>query len=895
MSDVISAINTENKPVEIKRTNYRPPQFLIESVGLKFELDDNGSLVTSTLQLHRNKDTNASDRDLILHGENQELIKLSLNGKEIPKENFVVTPETLIIRNMPDQAELQVVTRIYPEKNTALSGLYRSRDTYCTQCEAEGFRRITYYLDRPDVLARFTTEIIADQSRYPIMLSNGNLIDSGKLDDGRHWVKWEDPFKKPSYLFALVAGDFDLLQDSFVTQSGRKIDLRIYVDKGYGNQADHAMASVKAAMKWDEEAYGREYDLDIYMIVAIGDFNMGAMENKGLNIFNTKYILARPETATDDDYIQILSVIGHEYFHNWSGNRVTCRDWFQLSLKEGLTIFRDQSFTEDLVSKAVMRIRDVTALRESQFPEDAGPLAHSVRPESYIEINNFYTSTVYNKGAEVLRMLRTLLGKEVYRKAMDTYFDRFDGQAVTIDDYVDVMQETSGVNLDQFKYWYSQSGTPVVTVKDDYDPAKQIYTLNLSQSCPATPGQTEKKPFYIPIKMALLDKSGKQILLNLDNHIGNHEMVLPLSESSQTFVFQNVSEKPVPSLLRGFSAPIKLNYTYSQSDLAFLAKYDTDEFNKWEAAQKLSLLAIQQLIKDYKSGKQLTSPDSLIDVYRHVLSEEDADLFLKSEMLNLPSEKYIGEQMEVVDVDTIHVVREYLLDQISTQLEQLLISTYESLKDLDSDGFDMKKIGSRQLKNKCLSYLLQSPKYLELALSQFDSSLNACMSDLLPAFRSIVNLDVPEKQDAISRFYDSWKDDALVVDKWLAVQATSKAKGALQTMKNLLRHPAFDIRNPNKVYSLLGSFGHRNPVNFHTKTGEGYAFLTETLKQLDKLNPQVAARMVKPLTEWRRYDKERQKLMCSQLESLMKEPTLSRDMYEIVSRSLQNNRISNEK
>lgn len=877
MSDIITAVEAVNHSSVIKRLDYQVPNFLTTDISLTIDLYESHTIVTSRMQVRSNPTVSVTSTDLVLNGDALQLVSISVNGIVLSASQYMLTKTALVIPGMPSAAEIVVVTRLQPDKNTALSGLYRSGKTYCTQCEAEGFRRITFYQDHPDILARFKTVISADKATYPILLSNGNLVDSGETAEGRHWVQWDDPFPKPSYLFALVAGDFDLLQDTFTTQSGRVIDLRIYVEKGYGDQAGHAMYSLKAAMRWDEQAYGREYDLDIYMIVAIGDFNMGAMENKGLNIFNTKYVLAKPETATDNDYIHILSVIGHEYFHNWSGNRVTCRDWFQLSLKEGLTIFRDQSFSEDLISNAVMRIQDVVSLREVQFPEDAGPLAHPVRPEAYMEINNFYTSTVYNKGAEVLRMMQTILGRDVFRKGMDLYFHRHDGQAVTIDDFVRSMEDVSQVDLTQFTLWYSQAGTPVVSVKDDYDPAKRIYTLNVSQYCPATPGQPDKLPFYIPIRLALFDMNGKAII---------SEQIVMLTQISQTFTFPGVSVKPVLSIFRGFSAPVKLRYTQTDAELMLLFKHDTDTFNRWDAGQQLALSVIRHLISDYQQEKKLVLPTEFINAYTYILEHAQQDKFLLAEMLTLPSEIYIAEQMEVVDVDAIHIVREFVLREVAIKLRSILLDSYHENQCENNASFNVATIGQRQLKNRCLALLLTESTNVDVGLTQFDGALIQNMSDTLPAFQGLINLDIPQRREVLLRFYNTWKSDALVIDKWLAVQAACKLPGTLQEIKSLMRHEAFDIKNPNKVYALIGTFGNRNPAIFHAKSGEGYAFLAETVKQLDKLNPQVAARMVKPLTTWNRYDKERQTLMRGQLTSLLQDTSISRDLYEMVSKSL---------
>jgi len=876
-----SAVQAEsiNEPQPTFLKDYEVPAYLIDEIDLHFDLYEDKTVVTSHLRVRHNRFSTSKINNLVLNGEALTLESILLNGKPLTDTEFQMTEHSLTIHHVPDNFKLEIKTIIYPHENTTLSGLYRPLDTYCTQCEAEGFRRITYFLDRPDVLSRYTTTITADEKKFPILLSNGNLVGKGKLENGRHWVKWEDPFNKPCYLFALVAGDFDVINDTFITQSNHEIKLQVYVEKGYGEQASHAVYSLKEAMRWDEKTYGREYDLDIYMIVAIGDFNMGAMENKGLNIFNTKYILAKPETATDEDYMHILSVIGHEYFHNWSGNRVTCRDWFQLSLKEGLTIFRDQTFSEDMLSRAVIRIHDVNALREVQFIEDASPLAHSVRPESYIQINNFYTSTIYNKGAEVLRMLQTILGPSLFRKGMDLYFSRHDGQAVTIEDYVKSMEDVSGIDLRQFRIWYSQAGTPIVSVEDDYDAENKRYRLTINQKTLPTPGQPNKKALHIPIRMGLLDNNGNDIPLN--------ENVLQLTEASQTFTFENIASRPIPSLLRNFSAPVKLHYNYSDAELQFLFKHDSDAFNRWEAGQRYTLRLLLNLIQDVQHEKPLHLDHAFTDMLNYILEHDHDDDFLLAEMLKIPSEKYIGEQMKIIDVDAIHTAREYMLTEIAKSLEKNLLTTYQRHhQPSNTHTFNIKDIGKRQLKNRCLSYLMLLPKYQELGLQQFEASLKTNMSDLQTALTALANIDSPHREKALQHFYNEWKHDPLVVDKWLAVQASSKLKGTLQTVKQLTHHEAFDIKNPNKVYALIGTFGQRNAVNFHANDGEGYAFLREMVQQLDKLNPQVAARMVNPLTSFKRYDKERQALMQKQLEWLLQDTKISKDLYELVEKSL---------
>lgn len=870
---------TQAKAETVYLKDYRVPDYLIDTVDLEFELGEDFTLVKSRLVIHANPVSQNKSKNLILHGEELELKAVILDGKRLDSKQYKVTPEILTIPHVPDTFTLEIHTRIKPQENTALSGLYKSSGNFCTQCEAQGFRRITYFMDRPDCMARYTTTIIADEKRYPILLSNGNLVDSGKLDAHRHWAKWEDPFKKPCYLFALVAGDLEFIEDFFETMSGKKVTLRIYVEKGNRDKSWHAMEALKKAMRWDEEKFGREYDLDIYMIVAVSDFNMGAMENKGLNIFNTKYILAQPNSATDQDYIHVEAVVGHEYFHNWSGNRVTCRDWFQLSLKEGLTVFRDQSFTADTTSKTVTRIQDVNVLRTAQFTEDAGPLAHPVRPESYIEINNFYTATIYEKGAEVIRMMSTILGEELFRQGMDLYFERHDGQAVTTEDFVRAMEDASGIDLQQFRLWYSQAGTPLLQIKDDYDAIKKTYTLDIKQVIPDTPGQKNKKPMHIPVKIGLIDSSGKEIAHDL----------LHVRQSHEKFHFDNILEQPVPSFLRSFSAPVKIQYDYSDADLQLLFKYDNDLFNRWESGQKYSINLILRLISDFQQKKKLSLPDEFVDAFIYGLQTVDDKLFL-AELLTLPSEKYLAEQMEQIDVDSIHAVREFVLKEVAKQLKNLFITVFQK-----HDGksrpyqFNMKEVGRRQIKNLCLHYLAQlnEPDINEnYIMNQFQHALNDNMTDTIAALRCLTNIDGSLRDAALKDFYTKWQNDPLVLDKWFAMQATSKLPKTLGQVKKLIHHPAFDIKNPNKVYSLIGAFCQQNPVHFHKINGEGYEFLREIVLQLDALNPQVAARMVGPLINWKRFDSKRQQLMKQQLDFILNHKKLSKDVYELVSKSL---------
>ncbi|MCD6038667.1 MAG: pepN [Gammaproteobacteria bacterium] len=859
--------------------DYKVPDYLIDTVDLEFDLREEFTIVTAKLAVYINPSSLQPSPHLILNGEMLELLSVVLDGKSLTKARFQKTEVSLIILDVPQVFTLEIQTRIKPQENTALSGLYKSGGNFCTQCEAQGFRRITYFLDRPDVMARFKTTLIAHKKRYPILLSNGNEISNKELSEGRHAVTWEDPFKKPCYLFALVAGKLDCAEDFFITQSGRRVILRIYVELGHLDKCAHAMKAVKKAMRWDEEKFGREYDLDIYMIVAVSDFNMGAMENKGLNIFNTQYILAKPETATDTDYVHIESVIAHEYCHNWTGNRITCRDWFQLSLKEGLTIFRDQNFTADTTSPTVARINDVIDLRTSQFPEDAGPLAHPVRPDSYVEINNFYTSTVYNKGAEVIRMQQTLLGEAVFRKGMDLYFARYDGQAVTIEEFVKSMEDASGIDLKQFRLWYSQAGTPVLDVTDQYDAQQKKYTLKIKQSCPVTPGQPEKKPFHIPIKIGLMEASGKEMRQDL----------LHLKEAEQAFQFSDIATPPIPSLLRGFSAPVKINYAYSDAALQLLFKSDTDLFNRWEAGQRYTVQLILRLINDYHKNETLLLPTDYIAIFQHLLETMQDDKLLLAEMLTLPSEKYIAAQMAIIDVEAIHFVRKFIMIELATHLQSLFCDVYQENNEIKSaPEFTMEGAAKRHLKNVCLAYLMTlGKKYKQLTLDQFKIALSTNMTDTIAALRPLMNIACPERETALTQFYQQWKNDPLVIDKWFALQGSATLPDTLGRVRCLLEHPAFDLRNPNKVYSLIGTFAYRNPVRFHVANGEGYQFLADCVLQLDSLNPQLAARLVKPLSEWQRYDPKRQDLMRNQLKGILRSKSISRDVGELVSKSLE--------
>ncbi|MGJ0427998.1 aminopeptidase N [Methylobacter sp.] len=877
-------------PQTIYLKDYTVPDYLIDSVELNFTLDDENTQVISRLTMRRNPASQSAGKSLTLSGENLKLLRVNLNdGDNLTAVDYQQTTDSLVIHEVPQDQRfvLTIENLINPKANTALEGLYLSNGMLCTQCEAEGFRKITYYLDRPDVMARFTTTIIADKNRYPVLLSNGNKVGHGELSENRHWVTWEDPFDKPCYLFALVAGQLHCVEGNFITQSGRNISLQVFVEPHDLDKCDHALQSLKNAMRWDEEVYGREYDLDLYMIVAVSHFNMGAMENKGLNVFNTKYVLARPDTATDSDYEHIEGVIGHEYFHNWTGNRITCRDWFQLSLKEGFTVFRDQEFTGDQTSKAVKRIEDVNMLRTRQFAEDAGPLAHPIRPDSYMEINNFYTLTVYEKGAEVVRMIHTLLGAEGFRKGSDLYFQRHDGQAVTCDDFVKAMEDANGADLAQFRRWYSQAGTPVLTVRQHYEPTGRTLTLTIAQSCPPTPGQPVKEPLHIPVKVGLINRDGSVASCQLkDSDQAGDEVTLSVTEAEQSFTFEGLAQQPVVSLLRGFSAPVKLAMDYSLEELAFLLSHDSDTFNRWEAGQQLAGAIIMRLIEDCRNGRDMHLDPIIVEAFRKVLEQPWDDLSYFSLLLDLPSETYLAEQMQVVDVEAIHKAREFVKRTLAQQLQPQFQALYQANHRDESGQFDAGAIGRRRIKNICLSYLskLEDKDIQGWAEQQFKSARN--MTDQIAALTAIVNNPHPATRQCLTDFYQQWRNEALVIDKWFALQASSPMPGTFATVQALMAHDAFDLKNPNRVRSLIGAFSQANQLHFHAANGQGYQFLADQIIALNTINPQVASRMLSALTQWRRYDESRQALMKAQLERIMGTENISKDVYEVASKSL---------
>jgi len=886
----------EPAPKTIYLKDYTPPAFLISTIALDVDLRDEHALVRATLALARNPKSADAAAPLVLDGEELELESVALDGRMLAPGEYTLAGESLSIAQVPERFTLETVSRICPQKNTRLEGLYATGSGFVTQCEAQGFRRITWFIDRPDVMARYTTTIHAARERYPVLLSNGNRVAAGEEADGRHWATWHDPFPKPSYLFAMVAAKLEKLDDSFVTKSGRAAKLAVYVEPGKLDQCGFAMRCLKSAMKWDEEVFGLELDLDGYIIVAVGDFNSGAMENKGLNIFNTKFVLARPDTATDIDYQNIDRVVAHEYFHNWTGDRVTCRDWFQLSLKEGLTVFRDQEYGADMYSRAVQRIQEVRGLRAAQFPEDAGPMAHPVRPAAYMEIRNFYTMTVYEKGAEVVRMQHTLLGARAFRAGMDLYFRRHDGQAVTTDDFVQAMQDASGVDLSQFRRWYEQAGTPVVEAEGNYDTATKRFTLTLRQSCPPTPGQETKLPFHIPLALGLVGPDGRDLPLQLEGEaVGQRQgaeitRVLSLKESRQTFVFVNVAAAPVPSLLRNFSAPVKVKYDYSDADLTHLMAHEANAFNRWEAGQRLALALI---LRDVRARREdpsgaagaLTVPQSFVSAFARVLADASGDPAFAAEALALPSEIYIAEQMEEVDPDAIHAARNSLRRQLAQALRGELLAAYNAHAVPGPYSPDAAAAGKRSMRNLCLGYLmeLEDAEVRALALHQFNGADN--MTDIMAALAALANCDCAERARALDKFYAKWKQEPLVVDKWLAVQASSRLPGTLNEVKKLLAHPAFDLHNPNKVYALIRSFC-SNHVRFHAADGGGYGFLADQVIAIDGFNPQVAARMARAFDRWKKFDPGRRKLAQAALERIRDATGLSNDVAEIVTKAL---------
>lgn len=880
-------MRTDSSPTTIYRKDYTPPAYLVDTVELGFDLAPARTVVANRMTLRQNPA--AASRDIVLHGEEIELVQLRLNGQPLREDDYQLTGATLTIRNAPAEVVLEIETLCAPAGNTSLSGLYVSNGNFFTQCEAEGFRRITFFPDRPDVMARYTVMLRANKEQYPVLLSNGNLVEEGDLGDGRHYAKWEDPFKKPAYLFALVAARLVCQEETFRLADGREVLLQVWVEEGNLDKTDYAMQSLKHSIRWDEQRFGLELDLDRFMIVAVGDFNMGAMENKGLNIFNTKFVLANPRTATDIDYAGIEAVVGHEYFHNWTGNRVTCRDWFQLSLKEGLTVFRDQEFSADMIGtdsgRAVTRIDQVRTLRQAQFPEDAGPMSHPVRPDSFVEINNFYTVTVYEKGAEVVRMYQTLLGRDGFRKGMDLYFERHDGQAVTCDDFRAAMADANGRDLTQFERWYDQAGTPVVSARTRYDAAKGNFDLILSQR-----GQPGQRPFHIPVAVGLLDEHGRDLPLTLEH--GQHEqgattVVLELTGQEQIFRFRNVDARPVPSILRDFSAPVILEYDYTDDELLHLFKHDSDPVNRWEAGQRLAMARLLKLTAQVAAHNEhnLKLDPTFISAMRSVLTDETLDPAFRELALILPSETIVAEQMDVVDPQAIHTARQFMRRTIGAALKEQLLAQYHANQTPGEYSPDALSAGKRALKNLCLSYLMVAPELAELKLAQQQFERATNMTDRAAALVAMIHSGA-EAGPYLSAFYNDFANEALVVDKWFAMQAAAPTTN-VAAVRQLMEHPAFTLKTPNRARALIFNFTNANPAQFHAADGSAYAFWAEYVIKLDAINPQVAARLARAMDRWRRYAPALQAKMKQALEQVAAQK-LSNDVAEVVTKALAN-------
>jgi len=871
----------------IHRADYTPPAFLVDAVALDLDIRDGAVTVTANLSLRRNPAA-AAGQPLSLDGVDLHTRSVAVDGVTLGTDAYRIDGEKLILATPPD-APFSLTTQVVidPDANTALQGLYRSGGLLCTQCEAEGFRRITWYPDRPDVMARFHVGITADRGRYPILLSNGNLVESEDLPEGRHRTLWIDPIPKPSYLFAAVAGDLALVDGVFTTRSKRDVALRFWVEHGNEDQVPHALTSLQKAMAWDEQVFGLEYDLDVYNVVAVSHFNMGAMENKSLNVFNSKYVLAKRETATDDDFLGIESVIAHEYFHNWTGNRVTCRDWFQLTLKEGLTVFRDQQFSADMNSRALNRVKDVAGLRAGQFPEDSGPMAHPIRPDSYQEINNFYTATVYQKGAEVIRMIHTLIGADAFRKGMDLYFQRHDGQAVTCEDFVAAMEDASGVDLTQLRRWYAQAGTPKVTADWSHDPQAATFTLTLEQSTAPTPGQESKQPFHIPVAVGLLGADGGDLPLRLsgENAASGTSRVLSLTETRQSFIFEDVAVAPVVSLFRGFSAPVTVAAPYSDADLAFLMGHDGDAVSRWDAGQKLAAKVLLQGVAQRAEERAVPLNDDFAAAWGRVLADAPRDPAFAVEALVLPSESVLGEMMAIIDVEGLHAVRKATRKALATRYRAELAALHDRAPQDDLD-LSPSAIGERGLRNLALGLLAEvgGDDALARAESQFHNA--TCMTNQLAALDALMRLGAETAAPALEAFYQQWRDEPLVVNKWLGLQALADWPDVLERVQALLKHPAYDAGEPNKVYALIRGFTANQPW-FHQASGAGYAFIADQTLAIDAKNPQVASRLVRSLIRWRRFDAGRQALMRAQLERLAGSASLSRDVGEIVGKALE--------
>jgi aminopeptidase N len=890
----------------INLKDYAPPAFLISHVAIEVDIRPGAVHLRSTLKIARNAEHGAADAPLVLDGENLELLSVRMDGAALAPGRYAADAGHLTIARVPDVFTLETVVRFDPWKNTRLEGLYATRDGLVTQCEAQGFRQITYFADRPDVMARFAVTLCAEVERFPRLLANGNLVEQGAGQPAdwlpgveeagagpRHWARWEDPFPKPCYLFAMVAARLDLLEDHFTTRSGRRALLQIYVEPGKLDQAGFAMQALKKCMRWDEEVFGLELDLERFMIVAVSDFNSGAMENKGLNIFNAKYILARADTATDADYFSVDKVVAHEYFHNWTGNRVTCRDWFQLSLKEGLTVYRDQQYSADEYSRPVVRIQEVRDLRARQFPEDAGPMAHPVRPDSYVEVNNFYTATVYDKGAEVVRMYATILGKEGFRRGMDLYFQRHDGQAVTCDDFRSAMADANGADLAQFGRWYAQAGTPVVHCRGEFDARAQTYVLEVEQACAPTPGEPQKQPFVIPLAVGLVDADGRDMPLDISGgsvlavrSAGPTTAVLMVTQAQQRFVFGGVRENPVPSLLRGFSAPVQVEFPYTDHELMHLMAFDADPFNRWEAGQALATRIVLAGVARLQKGEPMEVPGTFVEAVGRILTDGSKDPAFAAECLQLPSEGQLAESMEVADPDAIHAARLHLMREIASRYRTRFEGAFRHFSAGGPYSPDAAAAGRRALRNAALGYIATLDDGTSRALAFLELRRAENMTDAMAALGCLANSTGAERERALAMFHAKWQDEALVVDKWFRVQATSWLPGTLGRVQALAGHPGFDLRNPNRARALLHAFALDNPLHFHAADGSGYRWVAEQVVALDRLNPHVAARLARAFDRWKKYGAERQRHARTALESIRAAEGLSGNVGEVVGRAL---------
>ena len=882
--NISSMENINNKTKYLK--DYKKPSYSASSIFLTIDLYDNEALVTNKMKVSRNENSESGD-DLFLDGSELELVDIFIDNNKLAKDSYKIVDKGITIHTVPKQFEITVINKIYPQKNTSLEGLYLAGEEFLTQCEPNGFSKIAYGFDRPDVMAVFTTKLIAN-TKYKNLLSNGDLIEQGKIGNDRHYAVWHDKSNKPTYLFAAVFGNLEVIKDKFKTKSGKEVSLEIFSTKENVDKLDYAMYSLKSSMKWDEEKFGREYDLNTYMIVATPHFNSGAMENKGLNIFNTKYVLADPNTSTDDDYKNVYSVIGHEYFHNWTGNRITLRDWFQLSLKEGLTVFRDQEFSADEFSRPIQRIDDANVLRTVQFAEDAGPLSHPVKPETYVKMDNFYTTTVYEKGAEVIRMIKTIIGDKLFAEGMELYFNRNDGKAVTTEDFVKSFEDVSKIDLSQFKLWYSQAGTPKLTVTDNYDAQSQKYTLIVAQSCPETRGQ-KKSPFHIPIKIGLIGKkSGKNITFNYEGS-ENKEVIAQLMERRQEFIFENVAEQPVPSLLRDFSAPVKLDYSYSDEDMLLLYENDTNEFNRWDFGQKFLQKYIIKFTNDLIANKKLTMPPKLEEAMRKLLLDKNLDKEFIARSLLLPNQKIIQQEMAEIYPEEIFKARKFLITQIATTLKKEILQTYQELdKELGKTKYSIsnKDLGSRLLRNICLQYLAYADKSLgeELSLKQLKKSDN--LTDRMAALRVLIDSDDNQIYEQASKdFYEKWKQEELVVYNWLSLIPSSEREDTYQKITEVMKHKAFDIKTPNKVFAVIRGYVNNTPL-FHNINGSGYKWLADLVIELDKINPKTAARAVQVLNNFEQFETKRKKLMQEHLRRINEVKDLSDNTREITAKIL---------